>query len=347
MKYVQCGFDCLDFNVLKRNLVHLPNFMKIWKESSRGAMFSRDKVTGISWSSIHTGMHWQKHGISDMWGRKGMHDAGRDGPQDVKLPPSLDFESCEKPYSWDYMNKAGYTTGVFNMPVTYPPKSVSGWMVSGFPCPSNKDITFPASLQKYIRKDYAPDWVNTVCEPKDVDPCKWVDRTPEVKTFLSQVADMEATRMDVLEELLTNEPVDMLYFQSSIVDRMIHTHGINDNTDLPVYAICDKILEDLLELTKPERLRIVSDHGGIGRLHNHNATWLMWGKNINPGYLLPLNEYRANEVDVVPTDLYWMDIPPPAPNEFDGKVVYDCFVRKKHDDDKKIEDQLRALGYID
>jgi len=333
-KYFMCGFDGMDFPVLKSNIVHFPNLGKLWKRSCRGTMYSKAKITGISWTSIYTGVHKEKHGIRDMWGRK--------------TDKSLDFVSTKQKYIWDYFNKHGLTTAVFNMPVTHPLRSVSGWLVSGFPAPTNSKIAFPDSIADDLPPDYLVDWINSCMKDRDLHPQVWIKETFDLTTFLEDLERMELARVETFIDLCKKHPTDTHFFQSTVIDRVLHIQGITNNNDVRVYRIADKIIKRIFKEFEPERFQIVSDHGGWDKQHTHTATWLTAGVSIKPGEILPPGTVKTNEVDVLPTALFWMGFAPPAGDPFDGEIFYDAFITDLNEEEqKKIEDQLRALGYLD
>jgi predicted AlkP superfamily phosphohydrolase/phosphomutase len=104
--------------------------------------------TPIAWNSIVTGKNAGKHGVYD-WGERA---AGS-----YKIGVSLSH-SCQEPPVWGVIGDAGKKVGVFNVPLTYPPKPLNGFLVSGFDTPSTKVcFTYPDSLSDEIRsriKDY-------------------------------------------------------------------------------------------------------------------------------------------------------------------------------------------------
>ncbi len=53
---------------------------------------------------------------------------------------------------WDRCSEAGLKVGVFNVPGTFPPYSVNGFMVSGFPTPPGKAWAFPKDLMGRLDK---------------------------------------------------------------------------------------------------------------------------------------------------------------------------------------------------
>jgi predicted AlkP superfamily phosphohydrolase/phosphomutase len=150
-KVVILGIDGAPFSIIQKWAVEgiLPNFQKLISAGAFGPLLSTYlPETPIAWTSIVTGKNAGKHGLFD-WGEriKGSYDIG------VTLSTS-----CKEQTLWDIIGREGRKLGIFNVPLTYPPKEVNGFLVSGFDTPSTKVcFTFPNSLSDEIRlrvKDY-------------------------------------------------------------------------------------------------------------------------------------------------------------------------------------------------
>src|SRR2546426_4508404 len=53
---------------------------------------------------------------------------------------------------WDICSREGMKVGVFNVPGTFPPYPLNGFMISGFPVPTRKVWAFPETLMKRLDK---------------------------------------------------------------------------------------------------------------------------------------------------------------------------------------------------
>jgi len=150
-KVVLIGLDGAPFSLIQKwaNEGALPNLQKLINNGAFGPLISTYlPETPIAWTSIVTGKNAGKHGIFD-WGER------RDNSYEIEVTIST---SCKEPKLWDIISKAGKKVGVFNVPITYPPKEVNGFLVSGFDTPSIKScFTYPPSLKDEIFtkvKDY-------------------------------------------------------------------------------------------------------------------------------------------------------------------------------------------------
>jgi predicted AlkP superfamily phosphohydrolase/phosphomutase len=150
-KVVIIGLDGAPFGVIQRLAEEdiLPNIKKLIEEGAFGPLMSSYlPETPIAWTSIVTGKNAGKHGVYD-WGERA------EGSYNIGVSLS---HSCKEPPLSEIIGEEGKKVGIFNVPLTYPPKPLNGFLVSGFDTPSTKVcFTYPDSLSDEIRsriKDY-------------------------------------------------------------------------------------------------------------------------------------------------------------------------------------------------
>jgi len=78
-------------------------------------------VTCPNWRCYSTGKNPGKLGV--FWWEKIDTEE-----RTLTTPTSRSFKSSNY---WDYLNDAGKTVGIMNLPMSYPPFEVDGWMVAG------------------------------------------------------------------------------------------------------------------------------------------------------------------------------------------------------------------------
>lgn len=146
------GLDGAPFSMIQKWAEEgiLPNLQKMIRTGAFGPLQSSYlPETPIAWTSIITGKNAGKHGVFD-WGAR-----VQQGRYDIGVTTSR--SSMEIPL-WEMMGEENKKAGIFNVPLTYPPKPLNGFLVSGFDTPSAKVcFTYPASLSDEIRsriKDY-------------------------------------------------------------------------------------------------------------------------------------------------------------------------------------------------
>jgi len=150
-KLVILGLDGAPFELIRRWADEgiLPNLQKLITNGSFGPLLSSYlPETPIAWNSIVTGKNAGKHGVFD-WGER------VEGSYEIGVSLST---SCKEPPLWEIIGKEGKKAGIFNVPLTYPPQKLNGFLVSGFDTPSTKGcFTYPPSLSNELRsniKDY-------------------------------------------------------------------------------------------------------------------------------------------------------------------------------------------------
>jgi len=144
-KVVVIGLDGAPFSLIHQWSEEglLPNLHRLIRGGTFGRLLSSYlPETPIAWNSIITGKNAGKHGVYDWMKRE---------EGSYRMGVSLSH-SCQEPRVWDLIGEEGKKAGVFNIPLTYPPQPLNGFLVSGFDTPSTKVcFTYPDSLSDEIR----------------------------------------------------------------------------------------------------------------------------------------------------------------------------------------------------
>jgi predicted AlkP superfamily phosphohydrolase/phosphomutase len=129
----------------------LPAFKKLLGEGVYGDLQSViPPVTCPAWKCYSTGKNPGKLGV--FWWVDVNKESGK-----IVMPNAYSFKSRDL---WDYLGDKGFKVGIINMPTTYPPKKVNGFMVSGFGMPMDKKFdfqqpyTYPNELQEELEAKY-------------------------------------------------------------------------------------------------------------------------------------------------------------------------------------------------
>ena len=104
----------------------LPNIAQLIRGGVKARLRSTPVFhTSVAWPSMVTGKNPGKTGIFDITMRE---------PDSYSTVPTntLGFHG---PALWEILSDANLSVGVINVPVTYPPKPVNGYLVSGFDTP--------------------------------------------------------------------------------------------------------------------------------------------------------------------------------------------------------------------
>jgi predicted AlkP superfamily phosphohydrolase/phosphomutase len=141
------GLDGATFDVLTPLVEQgrMPNLGKFMSGGSWGNLRSTmPPLTAPAWSSFATGMNPGKHGVFQFFQSHG------GGPK-VDLDSVVNSTSIRAPTLWDRLSNAGLKVGLINIPMTYPPQPVNGFVVSGMPAPLKPDqFTYPPELAERL-----------------------------------------------------------------------------------------------------------------------------------------------------------------------------------------------------
>jgi predicted AlkP superfamily phosphohydrolase/phosphomutase len=123
----------------------LPNLKKLIEEGTSAVQRScLPPVTAPNWKCYSTGKNPGKLGI--FWWENIDRKNRRIGlsTENMHLVKEI----------WDYLGEAGKKVGIINMPLTYPPRKVNGFMISGIPVPKEVNFTYPPELESRLKKDF-------------------------------------------------------------------------------------------------------------------------------------------------------------------------------------------------
>ncbi len=154
------GLDGATFDVLNPLLEagRMPNLKRFVSQGASGVLRStQPPITPAAWTTFMTGKGPGRHGILDFE----TFDAEKHA-----LAFNSTYEIREKTL-WQLLSEKGLRVGSINVPMTYPPKEVNGFMISGFETPSiDAQFTWPPELKEEIFRevpnyDYRTNWRRT------------------------------------------------------------------------------------------------------------------------------------------------------------------------------------------
>jgi len=154
MKVVLLGIDGATPSVLSNWVQEgrLPNLGRVFEAGAHGTLRSTLPPYSVqAWVSMMTGRHPASHGVVDFFER----DPGQAQHTFIQSA-AIHGESL-----WDIVTRHGVQAGFVNVPLTYPPVPLNGYMVSGFMTPRGRDdYTYPPELRGQILSvtgEYDPD----------------------------------------------------------------------------------------------------------------------------------------------------------------------------------------------
>jgi len=219
----------------------MPNVAQLIARGVRGALESTmPPITPVAFSSFITGTNPGKHGVFDWTVRRA--DGG--------MQPASALVRRGAPF-WHYLNRAGVRVGLFNIPLTYPPQPIEGFLVPGITVPKNaRNLTYPAQVLDWIEDRYGPYQVD-------------VPRTllkESLESYVSAWLKYEEIQTDVVLMLMDKYDVDVLAFNYASLDRVNHFSPRQEHLE-GVLTNVDAQVGRLVERYPEANFILMSDHG--------------------------------------------------------------------------------------
>jgi predicted AlkP superfamily phosphohydrolase/phosphomutase len=285
-KVIVVGLDGATFNVLNPMIEKgiLPNLAELIQSGVSGELESTiPPVTAPAWSSFMTGKNPGKHGLFD-WRKPfdANHHRAIISGRDIKARKL-----------WHIIGDHGEKVGIVNVPLTYPPDEVNGYLVSGLLTPElgldpETDFTYPPELKQQL-KEAVGEYVI------DVDVVfRRMHTGQDIDKFLDDLKEAILKRDALVDYLLSLERFDFFMVVFVTPDRIQHwlwdyasNHAPTTDVDRAeferrrdkvweCYQVLDEVLGRLLKRTnKDTRVFVLSDHG-FGPLQSviHLNDWL-------------------------------------------------------------------------
>ena len=236
----------------------LPNFQKLMDEGCWGNLESTPIDNSFpGWATLTTGVNPGKHSAFDVLIRK------EDSCYTRSFMNSTDVKAKRV---WDIFSENDRKVGVFNVPGTYPPSEVNGFLVAGMLTPGpQSEYTYPSSLRDELRSQtgYAAnlgDW-----------------KEPDREVTLHRLFASFEKRKETTLYLMKKYEWDLLWTVFTLPDRIQHFFWATTDGKHPwhrrerklfgdavyrCYRKLDSLLGDILEnISDDTQIIIVSDHG--------------------------------------------------------------------------------------
>ncbi|MGD9100118.1 MAG: alkaline phosphatase family protein [Anaerolineae bacterium] len=266
-KLLILGLDGATFDLIRPWVAegHLPNLGRLMESGVSGDLASTlPPVTSPAWPSFMTGMNPGKHGVFDFI---------RPNAGDFTL---VNATSIRAPTIWHIMSEAGLRVGVMNVPVTYPPQPVNGFMIGGLLSPTGADNAYPPGLLASYSAELGPYRVALRVQYKE----------GHEEAFLADALDLIETRGRYALRLMADRPWDAFMVHFIALDNLQHalwklidpTHPrhqpeLADKCGdglLRAYQCVDEqvglLIERAYQLAGEVNVLVMSDHG-FGPLH--------------------------------------------------------------------------------
>ncbi len=263
----------------------MPRLERLRERGAWGRLASTvPTYTPPAWTSAATGVNPGRHGIY------GFTEGHAQAPEQRLMHSGL----MRAPAIWDMANAQGVRVGVYNLPLTYPPRPVDGWMVSGMMTPGyGEHLHGFASwsggtgssddLEARILS-WAPGYVVDVSADYEQD---WRDAALCERTLASL-----RQRYDVLRGLLETDPVPLVFAVLEAPDRLQHVYYRYMDPSDPMYgsaaarALQERIAECFAAMDRI--VGLLADHagddGGVVVCSDHGFT--AWEVSVHTNTLL-------------------------------------------------------------
>ncbi len=218
-------------------------------------------LSSAAWASFMTGMNPGKHGLIDFVRREKnsyrLHLLNRTHMRGASL--------------WQMLSEQGHKVGVLNVPMTYPPEDVNGFIVSGLGTPDFKPFTFPQELgDELLRRGYIVN-KRVVFKPGNED------------AFIREAHQIADQTTDTALWLMREKEWDFFMLVYRDTDEMPHffwrhmdsNHPAHDpSTDhrykdaiLDYYQNLDTAIGKLVDAAGPDTTTLILSDHGMGPLY--------------------------------------------------------------------------------
>lgn len=251
MKVMVIGVDGGTFDLIEpwANDGELPTFKKLMDEGVYSNLITTyPPLTGPAWVSMGTGCNPGKHGVFD-------YVSG-----DIDRLRVNDSSSVKVPYLWELLSEDKKSVSVINVPMTYPPSKVNGYMATSI-MSRGEDITYPESFKKELEEGMGRNYkigLNVVPqkggEEKHLeDVYDWHDSVVKAVFYM-----LKSKKTDFFMTVFpTTDVVSHAYYKYMEEKESVYKEEV-----LKAYKTVDKVLGEILDVVGEEtNFIIVSDHG--------------------------------------------------------------------------------------
>jgi predicted AlkP superfamily phosphohydrolase/phosphomutase len=287
------GLDGATWTVLKPWMDDgtLPNLERMRAAGCWGELRSTiPPLTAPAWSTFLTGKNPGKHGVFHF---VPLDDGAEpDDSAQAHKPEIVDARSIQSSTLWDILGHHDRKVGSINVPMSYPPRPVNGFMITCLLTPPDAEVfTYPPELSKKL-------------DGYQIDLDRFIDQKPFardeqgehvkriVKPSLQLVHEfyaMEEKRAETALELMGAQPWDVFMVVFTATDRMGHYlwpyHQKGDGTPegdaiheaiRKLYQRLDEHIGALVEKAGPETSVILMSDHGMGPIFSRNVHWNSW-----------------------------------------------------------------------
>jgi predicted AlkP superfamily phosphohydrolase/phosphomutase len=261
----------------------MPRLAELRRRGSSGRLTSTiPTYTPPAWTSAATGVNPGRHGIYGFV----------EGHAQYEHQVLMHSGRIRSATIWQIANAQGARVGVYNLPLTYPPRELDGWMVSGMLTPGYGERTRGfaswskgggAELEQKIF-GWAPEHVLDLHANYEQD---WRD-----ETLARRGTESVRQRTRVLQGLIELDPPDLLFAVIETPDRLQHVYYRYMDPSDPMYDIREaraaRVEIERCFAAIDESIGVLADYagaeGGIFVCSDHGFT--AWEVSVHTNALL-------------------------------------------------------------
>jgi predicted AlkP superfamily phosphohydrolase/phosphomutase len=285
------GIDAATWDVLDPWMSDgsLPNLTGLRESGSWGSLRSTiPPLSAPAWASFMTGKNPGKHGIFHFTSQQ---EEARAAESDSELVNSRSIKSSTL---WDILGHHGRKVGIVNLPMTYPPRPVNGFMIAGFLTPPGARVfTYPPDLSDELT-DYRIDLDQFISRK----PFESTAKSAQAKAAVEPSVDLVHEFHDLMEQrarmslsLMASEPWDVFMCVFMGTDRLGHylwpyhraadLDGSQESLELhraihAYYMRLDEFVGQFVEQAgENTTIMVLSDHG-MGPYPSKRVHWNHW-----------------------------------------------------------------------
>lgn len=285
------GLDGGTWKVFDRILADgcMPTFQRFVEDGAAGVLESTiPPITPVAWTSFQTGCDPDKHGVLSFIAYS---------KKDRRMS-FVNSSTVRVPTIWEIVSYFGRKVISINVPLTYPPKEINGYMVTGMLTPDdNCNYTYPTEFKKEVQQ-VVPNY--PLVESNDIHRF-FTGR--DISSFVSLLSNVIAKKTELALHTLRTKDWDLFMLHFQALDTLQHplwcfidsTHEFFDEQKYQVvkrfYVNLDQCIQRITSegLNDDAILFFISDHGfQTNRYFFYINNWLH-----KKGYLKLKQNYRT------------------------------------------------------
>lgn len=274
------GLDGATFKLLKPWMEegNLPNLASIARNGVTGKLRSViPPLSPSAWPAFFTGKEAGKTGIFAFGNASKSH-------RGMESDSLINFSDVNALSLWRILSDQGCKVGVVNIPVTWPPEPVNGFLITAFFTPPDaKEFTYPSSLKAEL-DDYQI----------DIELEKYGGHMPESgvdrQELLREQYRITQNRFRNIVNLIKKYEPDFFCVNFKGLDVVQHFFWHDKAVILNYLQLLDGYIGELRVLMSPCVTFVMSDHGfhARGDIYFHVNSWLE-----REGYLIRSSQLRG------------------------------------------------------